>query len=126
VTARTQKKLKIELCRVLRGEARIEELISRARRPLPPLRILELRVENRAHEAQTRILLRAEDSFGVLYRATSALADMNMGVSTAQVSTRDEEADDLFFVSAQGGGKIPDEDLPALEARLRATLQGET
>ncbi len=124
LTPKTQRKLKSELCRVLRDQAGVRKLRAGGRRPFAPLQIHELQIENRAHEAQTRILLRAGDSFGVLYRATSALAALGLDIAAAQVSTREEAADDLFFVT-QNGAKLPDEALAATDASLRALLQSE-
>ncbi len=124
LTAKTQRKLQLELCRVLSGQASVKKLLSGSRRSFAPLHIHELEIENRAHEAQTRILLRAGDSFGVLFRATSALAALNLDITAAQVSTREEAADDLFFIT-QNGAKLPDDALATTATSLRALLQNE-
>lgn len=124
LTPKTQRKLRLELCRVLSGQADVPALMARSRRSLAPLQIRELSVENRTHEAQTRILLRAGDSFGVLYRATQALASLGLDITAAQVSTREEAADDLFFVTREGA-KLPDSELSQAHTDLHARLQGE-
>lgn len=124
LTSKTQGKLQSELRRVLSGQSSVSALLARSRRSFAPLQIHELVVKNLAHEEQTRILLRAGDSFGVLFRATSALAWLDLDINAAQVSTREEAADDLFFVTRQNA-KLPDEDLASTQASLRALLQGE-
>jgi UTP:GlnB (protein PII) uridylyltransferase len=123
MTAKTHKKLKTELCRVLRGEVSVGQMLSRKRRPFAPLHIHELSVENRPQDLVTRIALRAANSPGVLYRATSALAQMQLNVRVAMISTREEAADDVFFVTDPSGQRLPDSRLPSLEDELRARLQ---
>lgn len=124
LTTKTQRKLQSELCRVLSGQSSVGALLARSRRSFAPLQIHDLEVENRAHEEQTRILLRAGDSFGVLYRATQALAALGLDIAAAQVSTREEAADDLFFVTRHNA-KLPDAELASIQSSLRARLQGE-
>jgi type IV secretory pathway protease TraF len=125
LTLKTQKKLRAEMCRVLSGQASVPQLLFRARRALAPVEIHDLVVENRPHEEHTRVALRASDTFGVLYRAASSLSALGLDIRTAQVSTREAHADDLFFVSDKDGRKLPDIALPTVAASLRALLQDE-
>lgn len=124
LTEKTQRRLKAELCRVLSGQSGVAALLARSRRSLAPLQIHEMSVENREHEEQTRILLRAGDSFGVLYRAATALASLGLDIAAAQVSTREEAADDLFFVTRENA-KLPDPELAGVQHQLRTLLQSE-
>jgi len=123
MTAKTHKKLKAELSRVLRGEVSVSQLLAKSRRPFAPIVIHDLSVENLAQDAATRISLRAKDSPGLLFRVTSALAKMELQVRVAMISTRDESADDLFFVTDKHGQRLPDFQLSTLSAHLRALLQ---
>lgn len=90
-----------------------------AARPAEP-RVL---VDNEASAAATVIEVRTPDAVGVLHRITGTLAEHDMDVLTAKVSTLGHEVVDAFYVRGPGGGKVTDpETLAALEADLLATL----
>jgi UTP:GlnB (protein PII) uridylyltransferase len=122
-TAHSEKKLRQDLARVLLNEITIAQLLSKARRrPFAPLNIYEIAVENRDPEL-TRITLRAEDNPGVLYHSTAALAHLGLNVRVAQISTRDEAANDVFFVTDEHGQQLPMHQLTPLATNLRTMLQ---
>jgi UTP:GlnB (protein PII) uridylyltransferase len=122
-TAPTEKKLRQELARVLLNETTVAQLLSKARRrPFAPLNIYEIAMENR-DASLTRLTLHAEDNPGVLYRSTAALAHLNLHIRVAQISTRDEAADDIFFITDAQGTQLPDAQLSSIAVNLRTLLQ---
>ena len=121
---KNKKRLQSELSAVLRGESSVRGLLQKARlRSFAPLEIHELRCENRPQDEFTRLSLRAADKPGVLYRTTNALAQMGLHICVAQISTREEAANDIFFLTDASGQRVPDFQLSTLEAQLRARLQ---
>ena len=62
-----------------------------------------------ASATATVVEVRAPDGIGVLYRITRALADCDLDVRTAKVSTLGHEVVDAFYVTDSAGAKITDE-----------------
>lgn len=80
-------------------------------------------VDNAASEAATVIEVRATDAVGVLYRITRALADCDLDVRRAKVSTLGHEVVDSFYVVAPDGAKLSDpEHLAEVERAILAEL----
>jgi [protein-PII] uridylyltransferase len=80
-------------------------------------------VENDASAAATVIEVRAPDRIGVLYRITRALADCELDVRSAKISTLGHEVVDAFYVCGAGGGKVDDaEHLAAIEQTVLSEL----
>ena len=75
-----------------------------AARPAEP-RVL---FDDDASAAATVVEVRAPDGVGVLYRITRALADCDLDVRTAKVSTLGHEVVDAFYVTDAGGAKVGD------------------
>ncbi len=63
--------------------------------------------------------VRARDGVGVLYRITRALADMQLDIRHAKVSTLGGEVVDAFYVRDSAGLKISD---PGDLAELRRAV----
>ena len=64
--------------------------------------------DNDASASATVVEVRAPDAVGVLYRITRALADLDLDVRTAKVSTLGHEVVDAFYVVDAAGSKIDD------------------
>jgi [protein-PII] uridylyltransferase len=81
-----------------------------ARRRPAAARPVEPRVtfDNDATGAATVIEVRAPDAVGVLYRITRALADADLDVRRAMVSTLGHEVIDAFYVVDASGRKVTD------------------
>jgi [protein-PII] uridylyltransferase len=63
----------------------------------------------------------ATDRIGLLYRITSTLASLGLSIHTAKVSTKVDQAVDVFYVKDLKGRKVTD----ANEVdRIRETLLG--
>lgn len=88
---------------------RIRDYSSLPRRP-SAAREAEARVlfDNAASDVSTVVEVRAPDAIGVLYRITRALADCDLNVATAKVSTLGHEVVDSFYVRDSAGAKIED------------------
>ncbi|MDQ1518288.1 MAG: [protein-PII] uridylyltransferase [Actinomycetota bacterium] len=107
-----------DLNRVLAGRLSLEaRLADRARdyasSPRPPSAAparLEVSVDNDASDSATVIEVRAPDRIGTLYRITKALAELELDVRLAKVTSLGHEVVDAFYVVDHSGGKLTDED----------------
>jgi len=78
--------------------------VAAARPPEP--RVL---FDDEASATATVVEVRAPDGVGVLYRITRALADCDLDVRTAKVSTLGHEVVDAFYVTDAAGAKLSDD-----------------
>jgi [protein-PII] uridylyltransferase len=92
-------------------DARLAERARHHRRPAavralapPP----SVRVDNTASGTATIVEVRALDGVGVLYRITRALADLDLDIAVAKVSTLGTEVVDAFYVRTAEGAKLVD------------------
>jgi [protein-PII] uridylyltransferase len=125
--------LEADLRLVLAGRLSLEaRLADRARdyaaAPRPaaasPARI-QVTVDNDASESATVVEVRAPDRIGTLYRITKALAELDLDVRLAKVTTLGHEVVDAFYVVDVGGAKISDADhVRELERAVAAHLSG--
>jgi len=117
-----------ELKKAVTGELDVEELfanrnlslpLSKRERTLtaPP----KVEIENDISEEHTVIDVYATDRIGLLYRITSTLAALGLSIHTAKVSTKVDQAVDVFYVKDLEGRKITD---PGELGRIRKTLIG--
>ncbi len=67
-------------------------------------------VDNDASMTATVLEVRAPDDVGVLYRITRALAECELDVRAARISTVGHEVVDAFYVVDSGGNKVTDPD----------------
>jgi [protein-PII] uridylyltransferase len=74
-----------------------------------PARV-QVTVDNDASESATVVEVRAPDRIGTLYRITKALAELDLDVRLAKVTTLGHEVVDAFYVVDVGGAKITDAD----------------
>jgi [protein-PII] uridylyltransferase len=80
-------------------------------------------VDNDASATATVVEVRAPDRIGVLYRITRALAECDLDVHSAKISTLGHEVVDAFYVCDQTGEKVMDaEHLRAIEQAVLAEL----
>ena len=86
---------------------------SRSNRRSAGLRLVAeptVRVDNHASGSSTVVEVRAPDRLGVLYRITRALADLDLDIRMARISTLGSEVYDTFYVRTATGGKLADRD----------------
>ena len=94
-------------------DARLAQRARNHRRPsaaralaAPP----SIRIDNTASGTATVVEVRALDGIGVLYRITRALADLDLDITVAKVSTLGSEVVDAFYVRTATGAKLTDRD----------------
>lgn len=91
----------------------------KAARPARPLVLFD----HDASAAATVVEVRAPNAVGVLHRITRTLAEHDLDVVTAKVSTLGHEVVDAFYVRTSSGAKVTDADqLEKLEADLLEQL----
>ena len=105
-------KVERELLRALNSRIAIESrLADRARsyrRPVEAPHFLEpkVRVLNEASENYTVIEVTGPDSIGLLYRLTRTIADLDLDIASAKVTTLGNDVVDAFYVRDQQGNKV--------------------
>jgi len=116
-----------ELEKVITGELAVEDLFHTRRLSLPldrrektsmeaPTRV---EIDNDISEIYTVVDVYTNDRIGLLHTITSTLASLDLSIHTAKVSTKVDQAVDVFYVADLKGKKI--EDPEALE-RIRGEL----
>jgi [protein-PII] uridylyltransferase len=115
-----------ELKKAIAGELDVDELFTSRNLSLPldrrdrslnvPARV---EIENEISEEHTVIDVYATDRIGLLYKITSTLASLGLSIHTAKVSTKVDQAVDVFYVKDLEGRKITD---PGELERIRKTL----
>ena len=73
--------------------------------------------------AATIVEVRTADGIGVLFRITQALADLDLDIGHAKVSTMGHEVVDTFYVVADDGKKLDAGELPEVERALLDALR---
>ena len=79
----------------------------------------ELRVDNETSARSTILEFHAEDTIGLLFQLTRALAELHLDIRSARVQTLGPLAVDTFYVRTEAGGKLDDELLAEVELAAR-------
>lgn len=116
--------------RVLLGELSVPELFRTHRRLSPmgrshahPAPATDVRFDNDSSDHFTIIEVFAADRQGLLYIITRTLVELGLSVYLSKITTRLDQALDVFYVE-RAAGKITDEsDLRAIRERLTATIE---
>jgi len=112
------------LLSVLKGEEPLDAVLSRYGKPvLVPVQVRSISARNDISETHTVIHIVARDRKGLLYRITREIAALGLDIHTAKITTWADTAEDAFYVVRKGVGKVPDDELPAIVAKLRERLQ---
>ncbi len=106
------KKVDKNLGRVLDGDVKVDELVERRRRnyssygrkipEYPP----EIVFDNDSSDKATVIEVYAHDREGLLYGITKTIAEMELSIDYAKISTRADQIADTFYVRDARGRKI--------------------
>jgi [protein-PII] uridylyltransferase len=123
-------RVRADIERALAGRLALDARLSERARTYAPRRPVaarpaEARVlfDNDASAVATVVEVRAPDAVGVLYRITRALAEADLDVRRAKVSTLGHEVVDAFYVVDAGGQKVTDpEHLAEVERAILAAL----
>ncbi|MCA9673135.1 MAG: [protein-PII] uridylyltransferase [Myxococcales bacterium] len=120
-----------QLSAVMRGDLDIAPLVADAmRQPNLPRRVVpqvhtEVRFDNAGSRECTILELQAPDRLGLLHAVTSALAEMDLDVQLAMITTESGRVVDSFYLKdRESGAKIADtERLAAIGERLDAAVE---
>jgi len=106
------KKVDKNLGKVLDGDVEVDELVERRKRnyssygrkipEYPP----EIVFDNESSDRATVIEVYAHDREGLLYSITKAIAELNLSIDYAKISTRADQVADTFYVRDSRGRKI--------------------
>jgi [protein-PII] uridylyltransferase len=80
-------------------------------------------VDNRASASATVIDVQAPDSVGLLHRITRALAELDLDIRSAKVSTIGPQAVDAFYVRHAGGKVVDEEVLREVERAVQHAIE---
>ena len=82
-----------------------------------------IRFDNETSDTRTVIEVETEDNLGLLYTISQALAELDLDIYVAKISTEKGAAIDSFYVSERNGAKILDADRQReIERKLRAAI----
>jgi [protein-PII] uridylyltransferase len=76
--------------------------------PLREATVVQL--DNETSDRYTIIDVFADDRQGLLYVITRAIFDLGLSVHAARISTKLDQAVDVFYVTDRAGGKVEDAD----------------
>jgi [protein-PII] uridylyltransferase len=124
-------RVELDIRRALRGRLALDSrLADRARTyrrgVVPPSSMHpDVRILNEASEDSTVVEVLGRDEIGLLYRLTRALADLDLDILRARVTTIGQDAIDAFYVRDSDGAKLSDpQDLAEVRLALLHVLQG--
>jgi [protein-PII] uridylyltransferase len=98
--------------RVIRGEARVDDLLKRRPKVKPDARALaasRVNFDNTSSPAATLIQLTTQDRPGLLYDVAALISRQGGNIEVVLVDTEAQKAIDVFYVTKEGG-KLSDDD----------------
>jgi [protein-PII] uridylyltransferase len=125
---RRAKKIAVTIERLLRGDARLAEVVLTKRKPKPRLSAFTVEpqvvIDNTLSDALTVIEINGLDRPGLLYDVTREISDLNLDITSAHIATFGEKAVDVFYVTDLTGKKITSKSREsAIRERLLKALQ---
>ncbi|HVQ11809.1 MAG TPA: [protein-PII] uridylyltransferase [Methyloceanibacter sp.] len=125
---RRAKKIAVTIERLLRGDARLVDVVSSKRRPKSRLSAFTVEpqvvIDNTLSDALTVIEINGLDRPGLLYDVTREISDLNLDITSAHIATFGEKAVDVFYVTDLTGKKITSKSREtAVRDRLLKALQ---
>jgi len=124
LTPDMQERTRTLLADVLLGRTSGEELLIKRGRRLPASAVInDLLARNDMSDDHTVVWVTVEDKAGLLYRLTRALSVCRLNLHTAKITSWGGSAQNVFYVTRAEGGKVSDEELESLRARLREAIQ---
>jgi [protein-PII] uridylyltransferase len=125
---RRAKRIAQTIERLLKGEARLADVVSSKRKPKSRLSAFTVQpqvvIDNNLSDALTVIEINGLDRPGLLYDVTREISDMNLDIASAHIATFGEKAVDVFYVTDLTGKKITSSSREgAIRGRLTKVLQ---
>jgi [protein-PII] uridylyltransferase len=107
---RRAKKIAATIEKLLKGEARLADVLAGKKRPKARLSAFTVEpqvvIDNTLSDALTVIEINGLDRPGLLYDVTREISDMNLDIASAHIATFGEKAVDVFYVTDLTGKKI--------------------
>ncbi len=111
-----------ELEMVLSGDVEVESLFPQfGRRITGDVGLTDLRVMGDLSDQHSIVEIEAEDTPGLLYRLTTAISSMGWNIHSARVTTWGRRARDAFYVTGEGGSKLPPDAAETLRPALESS-----
>jgi [protein-PII] uridylyltransferase len=111
--SRRAKRVAETIAKALKGQIRLKEALSQARKPEFRVAAFEVAprviIDNSSSNKQTVIEINGRDRVGLLHDLTEALFELNLNIASAHVTTFGEKAIDVFYVTDLTGAKIESE-----------------
>lgn len=126
---RKWRRVEEELRDVLKGRLDLEELVKRCRPSLLDRRAVptvptRVEIDNEISNEFTVIDVNTQDRIGLLYDITRTLTDLGLDIHLARITTRGNEAADVFYVKDTSGNKVVEEDrMDKIKGRLIEVLK---
>ncbi|NUP98641.1 MAG: HD domain-containing protein [Armatimonadetes bacterium] len=120
-------RLRADLESLMSDHETADQVLARRGKVVPDQVVLHgVKVNNADSRQHSVVMVRADDQKGLLYRLAQALADENLDIMVAKITTWRGAAEDAFYVvSHDTGQKLTDAAADRLAARLVARLTGE-
>jgi [protein-PII] uridylyltransferase len=111
---------------VVTGAKSVEYFLEKAGKNPPHGIILDrIDLRNDLSEEHTVVHIVAHDLQGLLYVMTRSLSRCGLHIHSAKIATWEGRAENNFYVTATGGGQIPEFELPEWTKRLARVLRGD-
>ncbi|MBI2819137.1 MAG: HD domain-containing protein, partial [Acidobacteria bacterium] len=109
---------------VLQGSKSFDEVVARIdARPLAPaLKNPHLSLNNEISDNCTVLEILAEDRLGLAYSMANCLTRLGLNIVFAKLSTEKTMAFDVFYLTEESGGKLPEERWPDVLSQLEQAL----
>jgi len=78
--------------------------------------------DNQSSDKSTILEVRTSDRLGLAYKIASTLTALDLDIVFAKVATEKNLALDIFYITNATSEKLKDEELPAIEGKLRLAL----
>ncbi len=105
------KKIEDDLAGVITGKTKVASLVGKRKpsildsKPRPVVRTI-VQIDNDVSEAYTVIDIHTQNRIGLLYDITSTLSKLGLYIFVSKISTKGDEAADIFYVKDIFGQKI--------------------
>ncbi len=105
------KKIEADLAGVITGKTKVASLVGKRKpsildsKPRPIVRTI-VQIDNDVSEAYTVIDIHTQNRIGLLYDITSTLSKLGLYIFVSKISTKGDEAADIFYVKDIFGQKI--------------------